>query len=120
MIEGQSVVSFETAGGADAEARSDADGCLLAAVIGLFLGLAWLFFSLRMYVKICLTKGFGIDDVLLVIANVGSRCQAKSCLDVSWSNGCIGTLYHVLYMRSTRSQEWHWETSHGYSTSRYP
>jgi hypothetical protein len=83
MIEGHSVVSIETPRGVDAEARSDADGCHLAAVIGLFLGLAWLFFSLRMYVKICLTKGFGIDDVLLVIAIVGSRCRAMCCPDVS-------------------------------------
>jgi len=43
-------------------------GPQFAAVIGLFLGLAWLFFSMRMYVRAFLTKGWGVDDFLLIVA----------------------------------------------------
>ena len=42
----------------------------LAGVIGLMLGLTWIFFSLRIYVKAVLTKGWGVDDLLLVIGIV--------------------------------------------------
>lgn len=41
-----------------------------AALVGVLLGLAWIFFSLRIYVKAVLTKGWGVDDLLLVIGIV--------------------------------------------------
>ncbi|KAL3423721.1 integral membrane protein [Phlyctema vagabunda] len=43
-------------------------GRILAAVLSLFLGLTWLFVSLRMYVKLFLTKSRGKDDYFLMIS----------------------------------------------------
>ncbi|KUJ22539.1 uncharacterized protein LY89DRAFT_302918 [Mollisia scopiformis] len=40
----------------------------LASVLGLFLGLATLFVCLRLYVKTFLSKSWGIDDALLIVA----------------------------------------------------
>lgn len=40
----------------------------LASVLGLFLGLATVFVCLRLYVKTFLSKSWGTDDVLLIIA----------------------------------------------------
>jgi len=40
----------------------------LAGVLGLFFGLSWIFFSLRMFVKTFLTKSWGVDDLLLIIS----------------------------------------------------
>jgi len=39
-----------------------------AAFIGVFLGLATVFFSMRMYVKTFITKGWGVDDLLLIVS----------------------------------------------------
>jgi hypothetical protein len=44
----------------------------VAAFIGVFLGLATVFFSMRMYVKAFITKGWGVDDLLLIVSFVGS------------------------------------------------
>jgi hypothetical protein len=44
----------------------------LAALVGVLLGLAWIFFSLRIYVKAFLTKGWGVDDLLLIVGVVSS------------------------------------------------
>jgi hypothetical protein len=46
-----------------------------AAVLGLFLGLAWIFFSLRIYVKTFLSKSWGVDDGLLAISIVSSAAM---------------------------------------------
>ncbi|KAE8452235.1 hypothetical protein EG329_001702 [Mollisiaceae sp. DMI_Dod_QoI] len=40
----------------------------LASVLGLFLGLATIFVCLRLYVKTFLSKSWGVDDVLLIVA----------------------------------------------------
>ncbi|TVY83984.1 hypothetical protein LSUE1_G001347 [Lachnellula suecica] len=40
----------------------------LAAVLGLFLGLTWLFVSLRLYVKTFINKSWGADDYLIIVA----------------------------------------------------
>jgi len=37
-------------------------------VVGLFLGLGWIFFLCRLYVRTSITKNFGVDDLLLVAA----------------------------------------------------
>jgi hypothetical protein len=42
----------------------------IAAVLGLFLGLAYIFVFLRVYVKTFLTKSWGADDYLLLISLV--------------------------------------------------
>ena len=42
----------------------------VAGVLGLMLGLAWIFFSLRIYVRIFISKSFRVDDLLLTVSNV--------------------------------------------------
>jgi hypothetical protein len=42
----------------------------VAAVLGLFLGLAYLFVLLRVYVKTFLSKSWGADDYLLLVSLV--------------------------------------------------
>lgn len=42
----------------------------VAAVLGLFLGLAYIFVSLRVYVKTFLSKSWGADDYLLLLSLV--------------------------------------------------
>lgn len=86
---------------------SKANNYVVAVVIALFLGLALLFFSLRMYVKAFLTKGWGFDDILLIIGVVGSSIM----LYPFWADHHTVSFYHIFCMRSDRSTLWHWETS---------
>jgi hypothetical protein len=72
---------------------SQADDAVLVGVIGLFIGLAWVFFCMRMYVRIFLTKGFGVDDIFLIIAIVGSPGREGSCLASSDWAQIIYTTY---------------------------
>ncbi|KIM98343.1 hypothetical protein OIDMADRAFT_181770 [Oidiodendron maius Zn] len=44
------------------------EGSKLAGVIGLMLGMTWIFFSLRIYVRTCITKGLRVDDLLLIVS----------------------------------------------------
>lgn len=46
-----------------------------AVLVGVLLALAWIFFSLRLYVKAFITKGWGLDDVFLCAGVVSSRAH---------------------------------------------
>jgi hypothetical protein len=46
-------------------------GPALVAVWSVFLVLTWLFVGLRMYVRVYMSKSWGLDDALLVYALVG-------------------------------------------------
>jgi hypothetical protein len=47
----------------------------VASVLGLFLGLGWIFFSLRMYVRACITGNWGMNDIFLIISIVSSHAN---------------------------------------------
>lgn len=68
-IDGLSAVSLPLSG----FRAPKADAAVVDGVIGLFLGLAWIFFCMRMYVRAVLTKAWAKDDLLLVIAIVSAR-----------------------------------------------
>ena len=42
----------------------------LEGALGAFLGLAWIFTGLRVYVRCFIRKGWGVDDSLLIAALV--------------------------------------------------
>jgi hypothetical protein len=66
----------------------------LAGVLGLMLGLAWIFFSLRIYVRAFITKLFRVDDLFLIASIVSSY----RTLSASLSNVIVDILYNILYM----------------------
>lgn len=55
--------------------EDDRSGGVLAVAVT-FLTLTWMVVPLRIYVRAVLTKAFGLDDVLLIITQVGE--------DVHW------------------------------------
>ena len=89
--------------------------CPPAAVIGLFLGLAWLFFSMRMYVKTFLTKGWGVDDFFLIVGIVGSRSLSHLAY-ISGSDFLLDTVHHIFDVRGAGGEVWDWKAHHGYPT----
>jgi hypothetical protein len=60
-----------------------ADAVNLVVVTGFFLGLAWIFFPLRIYARIYIIGNWGMDDMFLLISIVGSlgylRLFGSSC-----------------------------------------
>lgn len=78
----------------------------IAAVLGLFLGLAYLFVSLRVYVKTFLSKSWGADDTLLLVSLVKLTILG-SCYEVQASNAfLLGLLHHLRCMLIVRSSLW--------------
>jgi hypothetical protein len=69
----------------------------IASVLGVFLGLGWVFFSLRMYVRAFITGNWGLDDMLLIIAIVSSMATTLPFLLCSCSNFSTDDLHSALY-----------------------
>jgi hypothetical protein len=44
-------------------------------VTGFFLGLTWIFFPLRIYVRTYITGNWGLDDIFLIISVVSFGCS---------------------------------------------
>jgi hypothetical protein len=87
----------------------------VAAVLGFFLGLAWLFVSLRVYVKTFLNKSWGTDDYLLLVSLVrltfpafDSWIKASDMLSPRFSSQHT---VHAPHLESTMEQVATWMTS---------
>ena len=52
----------------------------IVGVVGAFHFLAFLFVSLRLYVRVFMVKTFGVDDVLIILAVVSPRFENISFL----------------------------------------
>lgn len=64
----------------------------LIGVLTTFLVLAWLFTLLRMYVRCCITKSWGVDDGLLLatlVCNPNSPSPSPSLLSIRSANALL-------------------------------
>lgn len=83
----------------------------LAGVIGLMLGLTWIFFSLRIFVRTCITKGLRVDDLLLIVSIVGPYATL-----FVFSNFGVDILYYILCVSRTCDKVWDRGTYYRYFT----
>lgn len=72
---------------------------ILAVVIGIMLGLSWVFFPLRIYVRTCITKSFGWDDVLVAISIVRYTTARPFLANLSGGRYSLRAIVSVAHWR---------------------